>query len=97
MQVDGADAVAAPVRRRRGNALLDRDWLFALALALAVGVTVWFGRSIKDFFGSSAQSVLVPVFAGQTNADAQSECGRLRVLRLAWSLRSPRTAIPKTS
>ncbi len=57
--------------------MLDRDWFFALALAFAVGVTVWFGRSIKDFFGPTAQSVLVPEFSGQTQSDAVSECSRL--------------------
>ena len=94
MQAESADAVAAPVRRRRGNALFDRDWLFAIALALAVGVAVWFGRSIKDFFGPSALSVLVPAFAGQTNADAQSECGRLR-LRCSVVASQPSDRYPK--
>lgn len=96
MQADGADAIGAPkpARRRRGNALLDRDWLFAIAFALAVGVTVWFGRSIKDFFGPSAQSVLVPAFTGQTNSDAQSECARLR-LRCSVIASQPSDRFPK--
>ncbi len=94
MQLEGTDVPVAPVRRRRGNALLDRDWLFALSLALAVGVLVWFGRSIKDFFGPSAASVLVPAFAGQTNGDAQSECARLR-LRCVVIASQPSDRYPK--
>jgi beta-lactam-binding protein with PASTA domain len=93
MHAEGVDA-PAPVRRRRRNGLLDRDWLLAFALALAVGVTVWFGRSIKDFFGPSAQSVMVPAFAGQTNSDAQSECARLR-LRCAVIATQPSDRYPK--
>ncbi|MDQ6925577.1 MAG: PASTA domain-containing protein [Candidatus Eremiobacteraeota bacterium] len=78
MQLDGADT--APVaQRRRFAPLLDRDWLLALALALAVGVTVWFGRSIKEFFAPSAASVFTPAFTGQTQVDANAECGRLRL------------------
>lgn len=91
-----SEGAAAP-RTRARSALAwvsDRDWVFALALAFAVGVTVWFGRSIKDFFGPSAQSVLVPVFSGQTQADAQSECARLR-LRCAVIANQPSDRFPK--
>lgn len=78
MQLEGADA--APVTQRpRFAPLLDRDWVLALALAFAVGVLVWFGRSIKEFFAPTAATVYVPEFAGQTRTDAISECGRLRV------------------
>lgn len=74
------DVTAVPARRARTRANpFDRDWLFAIALAFMVGVCVWFGRSIKDFFGPSAASVLVPSFAGQTLTDAQGECDQLRV------------------
>jgi beta-lactam-binding protein with PASTA domain len=78
MQLDGADT-ASGAGRRRFAPLLDRDWMLALALALAVGVTVWFGRSIKEFFAPSAASVFTPAFTGQTQVDANAECGRLRL------------------
>ena len=78
MQLDGADAV--PLRRRRRfAAILDRDWLFALSLAFAVGVLVWFGRSIKDFFAPTAATIFLPAFTGQTQADARNECQRLQL------------------
>ena len=76
MQFEGADA-APHARRRRFAAILDRDWLFALSLAFAVGVLVWFGRSIKDFFAPTAATVFLPAFAGQTQADARNECRRI--------------------
>ncbi|MBV8722446.1 MAG: PASTA domain-containing protein [Candidatus Eremiobacteraeota bacterium] len=50
--------------------LADRDVVFALALAFAVGVTVWFGRSIEDFFAPSGATILVPSLVGQTETDA---------------------------
>ena len=59
MQLDSADTAPVPARRRFAP-VLDRDWLLALALAFAVGVTVWFGRSIKEFFAPSAASVFTP-------------------------------------
>ena len=93
MELEGGDAPAlAP--RRRGRGLLDRDWLFALALALAVGVSVWFGRSIKEFFAPTAATVLVPAFAGTTQADANAECGRLR-LRCVTIATQPSDRYPK--
>ncbi len=85
MQLEGADGVPpldgapAPRARRRFAPLLDRDWLLALALAFAVGVSVWFARSIKEFFAPSAASVFTPAFTGQTQVDANAECGRLRL------------------
>ncbi len=78
MQLDGAD-VAPLARRRRFAAFLDRDWLFALSLAFAVGVLVWFGRSIKDFFAPTAATIFLPAFTGQTQADARNECRRLQL------------------
>ncbi|MFN2459566.1 MAG: PASTA domain-containing protein [Candidatus Velthaea sp.] len=77
MQVQSSQNVSA--RRKRRGSILDRDWLFALALALAVGVVVWFGRSVKDFFGPSAADVLVPSLSGQTLTDAQTEVQRLKL------------------
>jgi serine/threonine-protein kinase len=57
----------------------DRDWVFALSLALAVAVVVWFGRSVKDFFGPSTAEVLMPSLSGQTSADAIAEAERLQL------------------
>ena len=94
MQLDGAEAAPAASRRRRFAPLLDRDWMFALALALAVGVLVWFGRSIKEFFAPTAATVFVPAFAGQTNQDARAECGRLR-LRCVVIATQPSDRYPK--
>src|SRR5215469_1194999 len=56
---------ARPQVQRRLDGLLDRDWQFAIALALAVGVLVWFGRSIKDFFSPAVAGVMVPALIGQ--------------------------------
>jgi beta-lactam-binding protein with PASTA domain len=61
------------------GALLDRDWVLALALAFFVAVVVWFGRSVQDFFGGSTGDVLLPAFAGQTIDDANAECSRLQL------------------
>jgi eukaryotic-like serine/threonine-protein kinase len=91
MQVEGA---GAPSARRPFAAWFDRDWLLALSLAFAVGVLVWFGRSIKEFFAPSAAMVFVPAFAGQTNSDAQVECGRLR-LRCIVIASQPSDRYPK--
>lgn len=57
--------------------LEDRDWVFALALAFAVGVGVWFGRAIRDFFAPTGSTILVPALVGQTEADATREGVRL--------------------
>lgn len=78
MQYDGVEG-PTPARRSVFAWFRHQDWLFAVALALAVGVVVWFGRSIKDFFGPSAASVMVPVFTGQAQADAGAECARLQL------------------
>ena len=92
-QFDGADV--APVRRRgRLAAFFNRDWLFALALAFAVGVLVWFGRSIKEFFAPTAATVYVPAFSGQTQADASAQCERLR-LRCSVLATQPSDRYPK--
>lgn len=50
----------------------DRDIVFALALAFAVGVGVWFARQIEDFFAPSGATILVPSLVGQTETDAVS-------------------------
>ena len=93
MQFDRAEAAAASPGRRFAP-LLDRDWAFALALALAVGVLVWFGRSIKEFFAPTAPTVYVPAFTGQTNADVLAECTRLH-LRCTVIATQPSDRYPK--
>ena len=93
MQLDGAE-VAPAARHRRFAPLVDRDWALAIALALAVGVLVWFGRSIQEFFAPTAATVYVPAFAGQTIIDAHAECGRLR-LRCAVIATQPSDRYPK--
>jgi beta-lactam-binding protein with PASTA domain len=84
----------SPARRGFGSRLADQDWIFAVALALAVGVVVWFGHAIKEFFGPSATSILVPAFPGQTQADAMIECGRLQ-LRCVVVANQPSDRYPK--
>ncbi|HZX67555.1 MAG TPA: PASTA domain-containing protein, partial [Candidatus Elarobacter sp.] len=93
MQLEGAE-IAPRARRRWYAPLVDRDWLFALALAFAVGVSVWFGRAIKEFFAPTAATVFVPAFTGQTNLDARAECGRLR-LRCVVAATQPSDRYPK--
>jgi len=93
MQLEGAE-IAPAARRRRFAPLLDRDWALAIALAFAVGVVVWFGRSIKEFFAPTAATVNVPAFTGQTNLDAQNECGRMR-LRCVVIASQPSDRYPK--
>lgn len=78
MQLDSPNA-AAPHRPTPRNSLFNRDWLFALSLALAVGVVVWFGRSVKDFFAPTIADVLVPSFSGQSVNDASAEADRLKL------------------
>lgn len=75
------DDLVEPVRPPRPafSEVIDRDWVLALSLAFFVAVVVWFGHSVKEFFGPSASDVLVPSFSGQTLSDAQSECERLKV------------------
>jgi serine/threonine-protein kinase len=53
--------------------------VLALSLAFAVGVIVWFGRAVANFFGPSEHSVLVPTVVGQTLSDAQAEAARLNL------------------
>ena len=61
--------------RRRGW-VARQDWYFAVALALFVGVSVWFGRAIQDFFAPSAKTVVAPTLVGETLADALSTAQR---------------------
>ncbi len=56
-----------------------QDWYFAVALALFVGVSVWFGRAIQDFVAPSAKSITTPTLVGQTLVDALSTAERAQV------------------
>jgi serine/threonine-protein kinase len=69
---------AAPSVRRRAW-FLRQDWLLALALALFVGVLVWFGRSIEDFFAPSTETIAAPALIGQTASDALGTTERLQL------------------
>jgi len=66
-------------QRRTWRAFPNGDWVFPLALALFVGVVVWFGRSVHDFLLPSSNAVLVPSLVGQTLTDANQEAARLKL------------------
>ena len=78
MHLDSPDA-AAPRRTQRRLTIFNRDWVFALSMAFAVGVIVWFGRSVKDFFQPPVTAVFVPSLGGQTVADATTQAERLKL------------------
>ena len=83
-----------PALKRRFDGVLDRDWKFALALAFAVGVLVWFGRSIKDFFSPAVAGVMVPALVGQTESDALNESASLKLKGVVVE-RQPSDQFPK--
>jgi serine/threonine-protein kinase len=58
------------VARQTRSWFARQDWVFAVALALFVGVAVWFGRAIADFVAPSARAASVPAFVGETLTDA---------------------------
>jgi beta-lactam-binding protein with PASTA domain len=93
MQLDSSKA-AAPVRKARRETIFNRDWVFALSLAFAVGVVVWFGRSVKDFFEPAVADVFVPSFSGVSVADASAEAERLK-LRATVVANAPSDRFPK--
>jgi serine/threonine-protein kinase len=93
MQLDSSNA-AAPPRKQRRETIFNRDWVFALSLALAVGVVVWFGRSVKDFFEPTVADVFVPSFSGQSVDDATAEAERLK-LRATVVANQPSDRFPK--
>jgi len=74
--------------------MVRQDWIFAIALALAVGVLVWFGRSIREFFGPNAASIQTPAMVGQTQSDAVAECTRL-LLKCSVIASRPSDRFPK--
>jgi len=93
MQLDSPKA-AAPRRRQEREPIFNWDWVLALSLAFAVGVVVWFGRSVKDFFAPVVADIFVPSFSGQTVADATTEAERLK-LRVTVVANQPSERFPK--
>jgi beta-lactam-binding protein with PASTA domain len=64
---------------RARSFIVRQDWFFAVALALFVGIVVWFGRSIQDFFQPSQQSISMPALVGLTYSDALQTADRLHL------------------
>jgi len=58
---------------------LPRDWVFTLVFAAFVGVLVWFGRSVHEFFLPGPNAVTVPSFVGLTVVDASNEIARMKL------------------
>ncbi len=85
----GARAPAARAPRRPGQ-----DWYFALALALFVGVGVWFSRQIQDFLTPSNKDILAPTLVGQTLSDALSTAERTHMKAIVVQ-RTPSDRYPK--
>jgi beta-lactam-binding protein with PASTA domain len=71
-----------------------QDWFFAVALALFVGILVWFGRSIQDFFAPSAKTTTTPTFVGLAYADALETADRDH-LKTSVLQRVPSDRFPK--
>ncbi len=94
----GADPRARP---RRASWLARQDWFFAVALALFVGVVVWFSRSIADFFAPAEKTVTTPALVGQTLTDAYSSVNRIHlkafVLRRTTSDQFPKDVVMRQS
>ncbi len=76
--IAGSDA-DVPTPRRRRSGILDRDWLLAFSLAFAVGIAVWFGKSIRDYFAPATTTIFVPSFSGQTETDAGLQASRYKL------------------
>lgn len=91
MSVDAAEPRA---RTRRRSWFARQDWIFAVALALFVGVTVWFSRSIVDFFAPAEKTVSIPTLVGQTLPDAISTVSRMH-LKVVVLRRTPSDRYPK--
>ncbi len=73
------EAAPATVRVRPRAWWARQDWYFALALALFVGVSVWFSRAIADFLAPSAKSIATPTLVGETLVDALSTADRTQL------------------
>ena len=76
---------------------MPRDWIFTLAVAIFVGIIVWFARSVHDFFVPTTATLSVPTFVGQTLNDAMSEAYhaglRTQVVARQMSDRYPRDTV----
>jgi len=81
-----------PPRRRSWFAR--QDWFFAVALALFVGVGVWFSRAISDFFAPAQKTVATPALVGTTLNDAYNTVGRMH-LKATVLRRTPSDQYPK--
>lgn len=84
-------------RSRSRNWFARQDWLFAVALAAFVGVGVWFGRAIEDFFVPPSKTIATPALVGETLSDAlgtaQSVHVRASVVQRTPSDRYPRDVV----
>ncbi len=83
--------------RASWRSYLPQDWVFTLAVAIFVGIIVWFGRSVHDFFVPTTATLSVPTFIGQTLTDAMSEAYhsglRTQVVARQMSDRYPRDVV----
>ena len=68
--------VSTAARGRPRNWFVRQDWFFAVALALFVGISVWFARAIQDFVSPTAKTVAAPSLVGQTLTDALASAER---------------------
>ena len=88
-------------RLKRRPWVARQDWYFAVALALFVGVAVWFGRAISDFFAPAQKTVSMPTLVGQTLGDAIATAERAHikasVLRRTPSDRYPKDVVMRQS
>jgi serine/threonine-protein kinase len=89
-----AEAASAVVRSRRRPWIARQDWFFAVALAMFVGTSVWFGRSIQDFLAPSAKAVTAPALIGETLGDAVTTSARMH-LRAVVVQHSPSDRFPR--
>ena len=94
--------VAVPrAKIRRPSWFARQDWFFAVALALFVGVGVWFSRAISDFFAPAQKTLSTPSLVGQTLGDAYSTAARAHlkatVLRRTPSDRFPKDVVMRQS
>lgn len=81
-------------RPKRRSVAARQDWYFAVALALFVGVGVWFSRNIADFFAPAQKTVAIPTLVGQTIGDAISTANRGH-LKVDVVRRTPSDQYPK--
>lgn len=88
------EIVGTSVKVRRPSWFARQDWFFAVALALFVGVGVWFSRAIVDFFAPAQKTVSTPSLVGQTLNDAFATAGRAH-LKASVLRRTPSDQYPK--